>query len=273
MKPDIPIPWEHLQLTLRRVYEGPPRVSDRNRLCYAHLYLAAWYLKRGSVRVRQEGRIVEAGEGHWVFPRITPRYQDFSPGAEICSLAVDVVWPDGRPLFDAGLPAVFSGNLKETRRLHSIFRTILGLAAQSGEDLGDYLALRAAVHEWVRALHVLFSAHGILPDSRAFLSREQAALLEAVKAWPLYELYSAEKMAASLGMSRSHFERLAVRVLGKSPKRYFDERRLGHAMAMLGAKSVKEVAAEVGFGHASTFSAWFKKHTGVFPRAVREQKG
>lgn len=272
MTPGIQIPWEHLQLSLRRVYEGPPR-SRYDQFCATGLYLSAWYIKKGSVSLRHQEGTFRAGEGHWVFPRVTPRYQLFAPGTEICSLAVDVVWPDGRPLFDQGLPAAFRGDLPEARRLHSLFKKILRLFEKTTPELERYLALQVATYQWMEALHALFSAHGIPPDDRPFLNDEQAKIVETLRQWPLNKPYSAEKMAHRLGLSRAHFERICLRALGKSPKRYFDERRLGHAMTALTLKSVKEVAAETGFGHASTFSAWFKKHTGIYPRALKEREG
>lgn len=89
------------------------------------------------------------------------------------------------------------------------------------------------------------------------------------RAWsePLRE----KELAAEVGLSAGHLDRLFGRDLGMTPRAYLQKRRLEAALAALADRTVpvKKVANDLGFGSASHFSHWLTKATGRSPRAHR----
>jgi AraC-like DNA-binding protein len=73
------------------------------------------------------------------------------------------------------------------------------------------------------------------------------------------------------GLSAFHFLRLFARVLGVTPHQYLVRCRLRHAARLLAdpARSVTDVAYDVGFVDLSNFVRTFRRAAGVSPRAFR----
>lgn len=79
-----------------------------------------------------------------------------------------------------------------------------------------------------------------------------------------------ESLAEIAGMSRSHFSALFLQVVGKPPSTYLTQWRLALGRYRLrSGKSVKVVAAEVGFGSQAAFSRAFSREYGYAPSAVK----
>jgi len=81
-----------------------------------------------------------------------------------------------------------------------------------------------------------------------------------------------ESAATEAGLSSFHFLRLFANVLGVTPHQYLVRSRLRHAARMLadGARSVTDVAYDVGFGDLSNFVRTFHRAAGVSPRSFRQ---
>jgi AraC-like DNA-binding protein len=74
-------------------------------------------------------------------------------------------------------------------------------------------------------------------------------------------------------LSRYHFIRLFKRCYGRTPHKYLTERRMEAAKALLAANTpVAETCHRVGFDSPNTFSATFKKYTGVSPSTWRKRQ-
>ncbi|WP_313168992.1 AraC family transcriptional regulator [Massilia oculi] len=90
---------------------------------------------------------------------------------------------------------------------------------------------------------------------------------EPTRAWTMAEL------AQEAALSRSAFFERFSRAVGKPPMEYLLAWRMALATGLLrrGACSIAEVAEQVGYSSASTFSVAFARHVGVPPaRYVRE---
>ncbi len=77
------------------------------------------------------------------------------------------------------------------------------------------------------------------------------------------------ELAALADLSPYHFARAFKTSFGQPPHRYHLGRRIEHAKALLPGHSVTEVALAVGFAETSSFSAAFRRVTGVSPREFR----
>lgn len=249
------------RLSLAWLYEGEARTG--NKPYHSRTYhQVAWLIIAGEARVAHDGTEVRATSGEWIFPRPGPRIQEFAPNTRILSIAVHAQWPDGRTLFNEGLPLVLPE--KRVPMLKEQALQLCTLLRQSG-GVEVQWQLQEAVIGWIRGLYQTLVAAGIKPDERPACNARTDALIQALEQWPLDKLYTGSVLSANAGLSRTHFERLCLERLGYTPRQYLDQRRLKYASTALRTKLVKEVAAELGFRHVSTFSQWFLRKTGTSP--------
>src|SRR5262249_62039336 len=89
---------------------------------------------------------------------------------------------------------------------------------------------------------------------------------------PPHEPIDLEDTAAAAGLSPFHFLRLFARILGVTPHQYLVRSRLRRAASLLadGARSITDVAFDVGFGDLSNFVRTFHRAAGVSPRRFRQ---
>ena len=81
-----------------------------------------------------------------------------------------------------------------------------------------------------------------------------------------------EHAASEVGLSAFHFLRLFARVLGVTPHQYLVRSRLRRAARLLTdeARSITDIAFEVGFGDLSNFVRTFHRAAGISPRGFRK---
>ncbi len=87
-----------------------------------------------------------------------------------------------------------------------------------------------------------------------------------------HEPIDLESAAAEAGLSPFHFLRLFSSVLGVTPHQYLIRSRLRRAARLLAddARSITDIAFEVGFGDLSNFVRTFHRAAGVSPRTFRQ---
>ncbi|WP_437962868.1 AraC family transcriptional regulator (plasmid) [Sorangium sp. So ce119] len=87
-----------------------------------------------------------------------------------------------------------------------------------------------------------------------------------------HEPLDLERAAREAGLSAFHFLRLFARVLGVTPHQYLVRARLRRAARLLadGARSITDIALDVGFGDLSNFVRTFHRAAGVSPRGFRQ---
>ena len=143
------------------------------------------------------------------------------------------------------------------------------IAADHGPDLATAVAdqmVYNAVREGTAEQRVsLQSRHGM---RNPHLVRAVALVQENIE-----EAVSPGQIASALGISTRQLERLFLRYLGTSPKRFIIETRLTRARNLLvqTEQSITEVAVACGFATPSTFSKVYRAHFGVSPVAQRSR--
>ncbi|AUX22866.1 transcriptional regulator [Sorangium cellulosum] len=87
-----------------------------------------------------------------------------------------------------------------------------------------------------------------------------------------HEPIDLEGAAREAGLSAFHFLRLFSGVLGVTPHQYLVRARLRRAARLLsdGARSITDIALDVGFGDLSNFVRTFHRAAGVSPRGFRK---
>jgi AraC-like DNA-binding protein len=86
------------------------------------------------------------------------------------------------------------------------------------------------------------------------------------------EAVDLDTVSRQAGLSPFHFLRLFARVLGVTPHQYLVRCRLRQAARLLAdpARSVTDIAFDVGFADLSNFVRTFRRAAGVSPRAFRK---
>lgn len=86
------------------------------------------------------------------------------------------------------------------------------------------------------------------------------------------EGWTLPEMARRAGMSQSHLRRLFVQAFGVPPHEYLEQARLRKGAELLRdtGRPVGEIAQAAGYADPFHFSARFRKHFGVSPRAYRD---
>jgi len=87
-----------------------------------------------------------------------------------------------------------------------------------------------------------------------------------------HEAVDLDTISRQAGLSAFHFLRLFARVLGVTPHQYLVRCRLRHAARLLAdpARSITDVAFDVGFADLSNFVRTFRRAAGLSPRAFRK---
>jgi AraC family transcriptional regulator len=108
------------------------------------------------------------------------------------------------------------------------------------------------------------------PAKGGLASWQSKAVCDYIEA-NLHQDISLAELAAIARLSPYHFCRAFKESIGEPPHRYQMNRRIAHAKTLLAKRSlsVSDVAATVGYGSLSRFSALFRQTTGHTPRDYR----
>jgi AraC-like DNA-binding protein len=187
-------------------------------------------------------------------------------GADLVCATVELGDTEGNPI-GLGLPECVLLPLAAHPALEPVCNLLIGEAFTEGggrqtalDRLFDYLLILIVRHV-VESGAVSTGVLAGLADPR--LRRALTAMHERPnKSWSL------EDLAEIAGMSRTRFAEHFRRVVGRSPFEYLTGWRMTIARQLLSkGKSVKSVAAQVGYDSAAAFSRVFSRVTGQSPRA------
>jgi AraC-like DNA-binding protein len=271
--------WGQLHLQLIWAYTGPP---DTPAAAYCANPMAAWRLLKGSVVVRSSVREYKARAGQWmILPKSAESYA-FSPDARIISVRFRAEWLDGRQLFELAEPLACDAAAhprldRAARAVVNWVRNNLGppsvaLAEQKVEMI-PYLRLAEITGEWVEAFATCMVREGVEANRAGPVDARVLQVYRQLSTHPLHEPPGIGALAARNGLGRKQLERLFCQYAGASMRSYFDRRRLEQAQRMLthSRQPIKEIGFQLGFRQMSHFSTWFRRQTGSYPLAFRDE--
>lgn len=242
-----------------------------------------FFVEQGGGCIGVEGREIAVKRGEAFFSAPGPRRHWFTPGTRLLSVGFRCQWPDGRPVFRTGLnfaaksPRLLDATLELFRNVHRgrkavTFREAVKPVAHS---LAAWSAREAAFQAWFALWNTTLHQKGIEPESR--LVKARRGRVDRVIAWldslPLDETTPSLPPGFPLGLRRA--DQLLQQQLGTSLRGHLERRRLDVARerALIGDDSLKKIALALGFRHASHFTTWFRRHTGLSPSAYRAGGG
>lgn len=230
-----------------------------------HTSFTIAYVRRGSFGCRTRGEAFELVRGSFLIGHPGDEYtcvHDHAVGDECLSFQL------AAPLVDAiGDAAAWrSGGVPPLPEL-----VVLGELAQAAADGGAEIDL-AEAGMWI-ASRFLGLATDKKPRARPTPADRRRAVAAAM--WideHAHEPLDLEAMAREAGLSPFHFLRLFANVLGVTPHQHLVRARLRRAARVLAdeARSITDVALEVGFNDVSNFVRTFHRAAGVSPRRFRQ---
>jgi AraC-like DNA-binding protein len=230
-----------------------------------HEEFSVSYVRKGSFGYRRRGKAFEVVAGALLVGHPGDEYMcthDHASGDECLAffLAPDVVEAIGRP------EAWPSGCIPPLPEL-VVFGELAQAAAEGRSDVGlDEAGI------WLAARVV-----GVMAGQRQAASpapaRDRRRAVDAAQ-WMdahAHEQLDLDSAAQQAGLSAFHFLRVFASVLGLTPHQYLVRSRLRHAARLLAdeARSITDVALDVGFGDLSNFVRTFHRAAGVSPGTFR----
>ena len=225
------------------------------------------YVKKGSFGYRARGRSYELVPGSILVGNPGDEYvctHDHAAGDECLSIIIpaDVAEEiaEGRDVWRVGALPPLAELL------------VLGELAQASVDgKSDVAVPEAGMALAARFVAVVSGRRP--PASPAPSARDRRRAVEAA-GWieaHAHEAVDLEGAAGQVGLTAFHFLRLFSRVLGVTPHQYLVRARLRRAARLLAddARSITDIAFEVGFGDLSNFVRTFHRAAGASPRGFR----
>ncbi len=258
-------------------YDAPPPPGG-NRGPFIDSSYACWYLRSGRVSLNWKGKREEALPGEWVLcDPVLKRSQRFSADARILSVRFQILW-EGQEIFRVpGLPCHF-----QARRAPALLPAAEALVREFGPggDSGGprpalsplaHARLQAAFLNFVAQWHGALEALGLGPSGRAQGDPRLARALEMLAQHEGLGVIPYPGLCEASGLSRAQLDRLFLRHLGMSPRRFAERNCLAAAERLLseGRLSIKECAASLSFVDSSHFAKWFQRMTGMSPKLYR----
>jgi AraC family transcriptional regulator len=259
-----------------RLSDGPISVHDYRCAATAgdapfteqHGAYSISYVRRGSFGYSSRGRNFELVAGAFLIGRCGDEFlctHDHHDGGDEC-LSFHLT-PEAADRFDARDAIWRTGALPPLPEL-GVLGELAQAAAEARSDVGldeAGVLLIARFIELVGARKPAAFVASVRDRRRAV----EAALWIEANASSDVDLERAARVA---GLSPYHFLRVFAAVLGVTPHQYLVRSRLRLAARLLPdtARSITDIALEVGFADLSNFVRTFHRAAGVSPRAFRQ---
>ncbi|MBL9216680.1 MAG: helix-turn-helix transcriptional regulator [Opitutaceae bacterium] len=236
--------------------------------------IPAWLIRQGSVRVRCDDEMMEARAGHWIMPRPGASWHDFTEDAVLISVRFRLRRLNGEELFPRSRTLVMPEKADPvmTRVACELVKRWREVTAAGLGSPAQVFALQSWFYRWLERYARAVEGAGIRPRAGAVDERLVRAR-DLLHAQPLAQRLARGRLAKEVGWSVPQVTRRFTAEYGMTPRRYFERRRFDWAGGELvrRERTIKEIAAELGFSSLAQFSNWFARLAGQSPRRYRAQ--
>ncbi len=276
--------WDQLDCQLFWIYDDlvPAVGSGRGGIAYRY---SAWLIREGGIEFGLSGGSMDKlGKGHWVFPPLGKhKDQIFSPGTRILSMNFMAEWPDGRPLLPYDRFVHFkSRKYPELQRCaESLLATAekqLSIPVRSKRgsleiDFITYTSIKEKFWRWLGEWAGAMESEGFRHTTPSPVDGRVQSVMKILDGMSFTGEIPYGYLERTVSLGKVQIDRLFMRELGTTPRKYLERRLVSSARAQLQGTSlsVKEISAKLGFTSDSHFCAWYKRKTGVYPLSFREE--
>jgi AraC-like DNA-binding protein len=268
--------WRTLRHEWLWVYRGPVPQCE---VWSAEIPVPAgvFFVERGEVRIRADGKEIVVPRGQAFFSSPHLRRHWFAEHTSLLSVGFRSQWPDGTSLFRDALnfaaetPALRKATQQLFTGIHAPQKIVTYRQAiePSTYSASEWAAREAAFTAWFGQLIATLQQLGVHPVPQVRTRRRVDQLISWLQSLPLDQTTPGLPPDFPIGSRRA--EQLLQQQLGIGMRLFMERRRLDVARERIVADqaTLKEIAFALGFRHASHFTAWFRRHTGVSPSAYR----
>ena len=242
---------------------------------------------KGRFTIGKESWDARAGDVFWIPPATPHEMRGDAPGQSVAYLHLDLQYRPDLSHWDFSIPGGTTdlsafGPLMHPKLDHPLLTQLTGRhnghAARRAGDVVRAICLEAARAQPFAGLRM----SGLAMELIVELLRGRTALADGNAHLPLLE-QAADRLrrlgkraavgdlAATAGLSPSHFRTLFTRYFGQSPRDYGRQARLRRAKELMIASSITlaDIARRVGFANVHAFSKAFRNHEGMNPSEYR----
>ncbi|MBT65256.1 MAG: hypothetical protein CML13_18830 [Puniceicoccaceae bacterium] len=273
--------WASLTCALIWIYDSRVPSAAYRRNIASGQESVAWFVRQGEATVstaKQEWRV---RPGEWFFLPETDYWQDFTQDFEILSIRFKAAWVTGTPIFHHrdGIRLHGEDYPQLENKATPLRRAFEKHFPNQGRNLraasaapGLYFKLQRSLMSWLHVYAETLLAEGRVPTRLSPTDPRMLTVARYLENWPLREALNEDELAGQMNLSTRQLSRLYQNDFGKTPIRYFNDRKLLSAKSALEGQenTVKEIAFEHGFKSLSHFSTWFRKQCGQSPRDYRK---
>ncbi len=276
--------WSGMHMELFWIYDGRIHpVNQQRETDHSHGYWV-WFLRQGSVEVRQGSTILTAKAGTCM---VSPRglmQQSFSSDAHILSVHFSCEWPTGDGLFVDRAGCVFKTAdhpefIGKAQGLSDFVKTYFPAQADAHfaeESITHRVFLRLQRHfiEWLEIFSETLAGQGYTYSQVGSLDERLLRAVRCLNEASFEGSFPAALIQRETGLGRSQLDRLFSQTFGQSTRSYWINRKLATAKSLLKttAHPIKEVGFRLGFKQASHFTAWFTEQVEITPLGYRQRE-
>lgn len=278
--------WGGLRSQLIYVNNGPMPNGSSDGAYERHNELSAWLLRTGWARLEADGKERRVEAGQWLICTGKKIRQELSHDVSLLSVRIRHDWPEGRPLFDGGPLCLFDAARHpelETAAMEMVrdvgtvkwgtWDRNYAFLWQNRIGYKAYMRQQAHLHLWLCQLADVLVSEGWKLDIPAGVDARLAQALFVIDRQDIDGPFPSREMEKASGLVMRKLNRICEVSYGMTLHAYWEKGRVERARRALehDGLNVKEIASGLGFSQLSHFSAWFRRHTGLAPRAYRNE--
>ncbi|OGV43940.1 MAG: hypothetical protein A2X48_05615 [Lentisphaerae bacterium GWF2_49_21] len=276
--------WDKLDCQLFWIYDNIVPAVGSGRKGIASRY-SAWLIKEGGIEFGlSEDSMSKLGKGSWVFPPLGKKKdQIFSPGTRILSMNFLAEWPDGRPFLACDRFVDFSskkypGLQKCAESLLATAEKQLSIPVRKNQesleiDFMTFTSIKEKFWKWLGEWASAMESEGFRYSTPSPVDGRVQSIMKILDGMSFTGEIPYDYLERTVSLGKVQIDRLFMRELGTTPRKYLERRLVSSARALLQGTtlSVKEISAKLGFSSDSHFCAWYKRKTGAYPLSSREE--
>jgi AraC-like DNA-binding protein len=269
--------WQTVEKQLLWAYQGEVSPQFRDTRVPGYHY-TLWILKSGEVTVNALSGNVHASAGDYLFLPPCDHSQHFKDNTNLLSIRFLLNGPAGYPLLDVDQPVLLKGNITTLQKLsHTLAKNINQTFGsprnhlnESTGTIHDHLQAERHFAAFLDELLMVLSGMGVGLHRLEQMDDRVLECVRRVQKSQLDRRWNESDMAAAVGLSPVHLNRLFQESLGMTSHAWLDGYRLSQAHLLLQSdRQIKEIAFSLGFSSPQHFSTWFKRKTSRTPDEAR----
>lgn len=187
--------------------------------------------------------------------------------------------------FTAQFAEKMNAQIAQNQLSQVLIRPVWQISEQQMQTVKQYIALlrtlieqnyTQAVYQLMRSLlHFLAQDYKVEVQPMHAMSRAEQICGQYFSLVELHcrEQHSVEWYASQLCLAPKYLSNVVKQTLGSSPNKYIDEALTRQAKSLLSSTSlsIQQISDRLGFQNQSHFGTFFKRQTGLSPKAFKQQ--